>query len=47
MATLDQFKEFSKERKLDKAGIYVIQPQNKDVMPLKIGCIKNIASPSK
>ena len=44
MATLDQFKEFSKERKLDKAGIYVIQPQNKEVMPIKIGYSKNLAS---
>ena len=44
MASPKQFKEFSKEHKLQKSGIYVIQAHNQKHMPIKIGFYTNLAS---
>lgn len=37
MATLEQFKEFAKQYKMNGPGIYVIQSKTADPMPIKIG----------
>jgi hypothetical protein len=37
MASYEQFKTFAKTHKLGGAGLYVIQPNNQPLMPIKVG----------